>query len=371
MCGILGLLLQDDALHASSEIYEALNLLQHRGQDAAGIVTCQFGRFYQVKGNGMVKEVFGKSQLLSLVGPMGIGHVRYPTAGTSSACEAQPFYVNSPYGIVLGHNGNLTNADELKMFLNTQARRHINTESDSELLLNILAHILQKSTSQYELDVKDVMSAVKNVIEMCSGGFACIAMIAGFGLLAFRDRHGIRPLIYGRRLTEAKTYDYMIASESVALDALGYEVVRDVLPGEAVLITGNTVHSRQCIMGAEHCPCIFEYVYFARPDSVIDGISVYRARLNMGELLAKNVARQMPIEDIDIIVPVPDTSRTCALQMSSVLGVPYREGFVKNRYIGRTFIMPGQSLRREAVRRKLNAMKIEFEGKNVMIVDGK
>lgn len=369
MCGILALLLADSNASANLELFEGLQLLQHRGQDAAGIITCgQKGRFYQCKGNGMVRDVFDQKHLQNLVGSLGIGHVRYPTAGTSSHSEAQPFYVNSPYGIVFGHNGNLINAQELEDFLDFNTHRHINTDSDSELLLNIFANNLQK-TNKVRIDEEDIFTAIKGMYEQCIGAYACVAMVAGFGIIGFRDSNGIRPICYGKR-ESTKGTDYMIASESVVLDALGFTEVRDINPGEAIIITKTKITSRRLVESKNITPCIFEYVYFARPDSVIDGISVYRSRLEMGEYLADQVVKKCGDNmDIDVVIPVPETSRVAALQAAHKLKLPYREGFIKNRYIGRTFIMPGQHMRRLNVRRKLNAMALEFSGKNVLIVD--
>ncbi|KAJ1551796.1 amidophosphoribosyltransferase, partial [Cladochytrium tenue] len=334
-CGILGLVLADPAVSASAELYEALGVLQHRGQDAAGIITCAGkGRLYQCKGNGMVRDVFPKKQVLQLQGYMGVAHVRYPTAGTSSNSEAQPFYVNSPYGLVLAHNGNLTNTRELKEFVDSDAHRHVNTDSDSELLLNVFANRLQM-TGKFRVNEEDIFAALEGVYEQCRGGYACTGMIAaaghsnmlapGFGIIGFRDPHGIRPLIYGERTTHFGK-DYMIASESVALDALGFSNFVDVKPGEAVIFHGGKVIKHQCVPPRVFTPCIFEYVYFARPDSIIDGISVYKARLAMGEALAEKVRRQLGDSiDIDVVVPVPDTSRTAALQVSYKLNILYRE----------------------------------------------
>ncbi|KAI8923618.1 phosphoribosyltransferase-like protein [Entophlyctis helioformis] len=372
MCGITGVILSDAASMANAEVYESLGLLQHRGQDAAGIITCGLkGRLYQCKANGMVRDVFSTEQLAGLLGYMGVGHVRYPTAGTSSTSEAQPFYVNSPYGLVLAHNGNLTNADELKEFLDQEAHRHVNTESDSELLLNIFANNLQQ-TGKSRVNEEDIFSALTKLYGQIRGGYACIGMIAGYGILGFRDPHGIRPLIFGERksLDGSGGMDYMLASESVCLEALGYSNYQDVHPGEAILFTKDKVVRRQCVPPGTFTPCMFEYVYFARPDSIMDGISVYKARLAMGEALANAVVRKLGKNmDIDVVIPVPDTSRTAALQVSYKLNKLYREGFIKNRYIGRTFIMPGQQLRVKSVRRKLNPMPMEFAGKNVLIVD--
>ncbi|CAO3688688.1 unnamed protein product [Rhizopus stolonifer] len=369
MCGITALLLANPNGVACPDLFESLGLLQHRGQDAAGIVTCGAkGRLYQCKGNGMVRDVFSEAQLSNLIGSLGVGHVRYPTAGSSSMSEAQPFYVNSPYGIVFAHNGNLTNARELRTFLDKVAHRHINTDSDSELLLNVLADNLQK-TGKFRVNEEDIFTAIKDLYQQCKGGYACVAMIAGFGIIGFRDPHGIRPLILGRRLTEVG-YDYMFASESVVLEALGFTDFEDVKPGEAIIITRQQISRRRLIVEEILAPCIFEYVYFARQDSIIDGISVYKARLAMGEALADQVIKALGDKnDIDVVIPVPDTSRAAALQCSRKLNIVYREGFNKNRYVGRTFIMPGQQVRRKNVRRKLNAMALEFHNKNVLLVD--
>ncbi|KAI8059438.1 phosphoribosyltransferase-like protein [Gilbertella persicaria] len=370
MCGISALILADQSASACPDLFESLGLLQHRGQDAAGIVTSgPKGRLYQCKGNGMVRDVFEESQLARLIGSLGIGHVRYPTAGSSSTSEAQPFYVNSPYGITFAHNGNLTNADELRMYLDKVAHRHINTDSDSELLLNILADNLQK-TGKARVNEEDIFAAIKQLHQQCRGGYACVAMIAGYGIIGIRDPHGIRPLIMGSRKNPAG-YDYMFASESVVLEALGFTNFEDVKPGEAIIITqGGHISRCQLIEGQKISPCIFEYVYFARQDSIMDGISVYKARLSMGEALADQVTRSFGKDmDIDVVIPVPDTSRVAALQLSKKLNIAYREGFNKNRYVGRTFIMPGQQTRRKNVRRKLNAMALEFQDKNVLLVD--
>ncbi|CAG8538156.1 33727_t:CDS:10 [Racocetra persica] len=376
MCGIIALLLSNPDILASVELFEGLQILQHRGQDAAGIVTCGHkGRLYQCKGNGMVRDVFDQENLQNLIGSLGIGHVRYPTAGTSSNSEAQPFYVNSPYGIVLAHvckeldkNGNLVNAEELKNSLDVKAHRHINTDSDSELLLNTFADNLQQ-TGKFRIYEEDIFTAIKGLYEQCTGGYACVAIIAGFGIIGFRDPHGIRPICYGTRLNH-EGFDFMFASESVVLDALGFTDIRDINPGEAVIVTKQAITKRILVNWGELTPCIFEYVYFARPDSVIDGISVYRSRLEMGEHLADQVVKKCGKNlDIDVVIPVPDTSRVAALQVSHKLKIAYREGFIKNRYVGRTFIMPGQQMRRKSVRRKLNAMALEFVDKNVLIVD--
>ncbi|KAI9496977.1 amidophosphoribosyltransferase [Zychaea mexicana] len=316
----------------------------------------------------MVRDVFDDKQLVRLIGSLGVGHVRYPTAGSSSMSEAQPFYVNAPYGITFAHNGNLTNARELRVFLDKIAHRHINTDSDSELLLNILANNLQK-TGKFRVNEEDIFTAIKDLYEQCRGAYACVAMVAGFGIIGFRDPHGIRPLVFGRRSTP-EGYDYMFASESAALEALGFTDCEDVKPGEAIIITRDNLIRRQLVSCKTISPCIFEYVYFARQDSIIDGISVYKARLAMGEALARQVVKSFgDAMDIDVVIPVPDTSRVAALQCSHTLNILYREGFNRNRYVGRTFIMPGQQTRRKNVRRKLNAMALEFHGKNVLLVD--
>ncbi|GAA6042764.1 hypothetical protein JCM8097_007465 [Rhodosporidiobolus ruineniae] len=372
MCGILAIVLASQA-NCAAELAEGLQLLQHRGQDACGIVTGgPKGRFYQCKGNGMVRDLLDAKGLSQLVGAMGVGHARYPTAGSSAQSEAQPFYVNSPYGIVLGHNGNLTNTDHLRYYLDHYAHRHINTSSDSELLLNLLADALQK-TGKFRIDEDDIFRAVREVMQTTSGAYACAAMIAGYGIFGFRDPNGIRPMGWARRKSETVEggWDYMMASESVVCDALGFQDWTDVNPGEAIIITRKGFTIRQCTPARTFAPDIFEHVYFARPDSVLDGISVYRSRMAMGDALAVNARAKLEKENIkvDVVIPVPDTSRVAALQLAQNLGVPYREGFVKNRYVGRTFIMPGQELRRKNVRRKLNAMALEFAGKNVLIVD--
>ncbi len=366
MCGIVGIV-GKQAVNQS--IYEALTVLQHRGQDAAGIMTCtKSGRLHLRKGNGLVRDVFRTRHMIELKGKMGIGHVRYPTAGCSSSAEAQPFYVNSPYGISLAHNGNLTNFAQLKRDLFREDLRHINTYSDSEVLLNVLAHELHNQ-GKLRIDHEDVFRAVSGVHKRCRGAYAAIAMITGYGILGFRDPYGIRPMVIGKRETEKGT-EYMVASESVALDVLGFEMMRDVLPGEAVFIDrdGN-FYSRQCADKTVRATCLFEFVYLARPDSIIDDVSVYKARLRMGDHLANKIKKTYPDHDIDVVIPIPDTSRTSALQTANELGVKYREGFIKNRYIGRTFIMPGQKQRKKSVRQKLNAIDLEFNGKNVLLVD--
>jgi len=365
MCGIAAIVSHQAV---NQELYDALTVLQHRGQDAAGIVTCEGGRLHLRKDNGLTRDVFTNAQMLKLKGNMGIAHVRYPTAGCTSSAEAQPFYVNSPFGLTLAHNGNLTNTEELKKALFVEDQRHINTDSDSEVLLNVFAHELQ-SLGKLDLSVDDVFQAVTGVHRRCRGAYAVVIMIAGFGILGFRDPHGIRPVVFGEKKS-ALGSDFMIASESVALDVLGFDLIRDIEPGEAVFIEESGIlHTKQCSSAIDHCPCIFEYVYFARPDSIIDDISVYKARLRMGEKLAAKVLREWPDHDIDVVIPIPDTSRTAALQMANVLGVKYSEGFMKNRYIGRTFIMPGQKMREKSVRQKLNAIGLEFDGKNVLLVD--
>jgi amidophosphoribosyltransferase len=366
MCGLVGVVTSDDV---GVCLYDTLTVLQHRGQDAAGIMTSDHGKLNLRKDNGLVKDVFRTRHMRRLTGQMGIGHVRYPTAGSSSPALAQPFYVNSPYGLSLTHNGNLTNTAELSRELFKEDLRHMNTDSDSEVLLNVFAHELQRQGKMQPLP-EDVFNAVAGVHRRCRGGYAAIVMLAGYGIVGFRDRNGIRPLVFGSRKNADGKLDYMIASESVALDSQGFQLERDVAPGEAVYIDidGN-IHSRVCAEPGEHTPCIFEHVYFARPDSLMDSISVYKARLRMGEKLADKLKRLRPDHDIDVVIPIPDTSRTSALELANRLGLKYREGFVKNRYIGRTFIMPGQNQRRKSVRQKLNAIDLEFRGKNVLLVD--
>lgn len=365
MCGIVGIVGHRPVNQA---LYDALTVLQHRGQDAAGIMTDAGGTLYTRKKNGLVNDVFQQRHMEELRGHVGIGHTRYPTAGTLKSSEAQPFYVNSPYGIGLAHNGNLTNADELKALLVRQDRRHLNTGSDTEALLNVFAHELQHQQGG-KLTPDALFAAVAAVHRRCRGGYAVIALISGYGIIAFRDPHGIRPVCIGRR-ESPEGVEHMVASESVAMDALDFQVVRDIMPGEAVIIEADgTLHSRQCGPSLGYTPCIFEYVYFARPDSIIDRISVYKSRLRMGEVLADKILRERPDHDIDVVIPIPDSSRTSALEVAHRLGVKYREGFIKNRYIGRTFIMPGQEMRRQSVRRKLNAIDLEFRDKNVLLVD--
>ncbi|MBS1218605.1 MAG: glutamine phosphoribosyl pyrophosphate amidotransferase [Proteobacteria bacterium] len=365
MCGIVGIVSRSPV---NQLIYDALVVQQHRGQDAAGIMTMDGERMHLRKDNGLVRDVFHTRHMLRLPGNVGIGHVRYPTAGCSSSAEAQPFYVNSPYGICLAHNGNLTNAEDLKRELFMDDQRHLNTDSDSEVLLNVLANELQHP-GKIRIGVDDIFAAVSSVHRRCRGAYAAVAMIAGYGVLGFRDPYGIRPAVYGKRETE-QGQEYMIASESVALVANGFEIVRDIAPGEAVFIDLNgELHTRQCADHPVYSPCLFEYVYLARPDSIMDDVSVYKARLRMGEKLAAKILRTWPDHDIDVVIPIPDTSRTSALQLANTLGLLYREGFIKNRYIGRTFIMPGQKQRKKSVRQKLNAIDLEFRGKNVLLVD--
>jgi len=367
MCGLLGVV---GKTSVNQLLYDGLLLLQHRGQDAAGMVTAEHKTFHMHKGPGMVRDVFRTRNMRSLSGGTGIAHCRYPTAGSAfNPGEAQPFYVNSPFGIVLGHNGNLTNAEALKQEMFRQDLRHINTSSDSEVLLNVLAHELELAAKGQKLDPGTIFAAVANVYRRCRGAYAVVALIAGYGLLAFRDPFGIRPLVFGRNDTEEGP-EYLVASESVALTPFGFEVVRDVLPGEAIFVDeSGTFHSRQCAAKPVLAPCIFEYVYLARPDSVIDGASVYESRLHMGRKLAEKIQRTKPRLDVDVVIPVPDTSRPSALELAHGLGVTYREGFIRNRYIGRTFIMPGQAIRKKSVRQKLSVVGLEFKGKNVLIVD--
>jgi amidophosphoribosyltransferase len=366
MCGVIGVVAKGPV---NQLLYDGLLLLQHRGQDAAGIVTAQHKTFHMHKGPGLVRDVFRTRDMRSLPGEIGLAHCRYPTAGSAfSVAEAQPFYVNSPFGLVLGHNGNLTNSHELKQEMFRTDLRHINTNSDSEVLLNVLAHELETAAKGARLDPDTIFTAVANVHRRVKGAYAVVAMIAGYGLLAFRDPFGIRPLCYGSAQTPEGP-EYLVASESVALAAFNFHMERDVAPGEAIFIDEQgRFHSRQCAVNPVLAPCIFEFVYLARPDSIIDGASVYEARLNMGRHLAAKVRRDLP-QDIDVVIPVPDTSRPSALEIANSLGIPYREGFIRNRYIGRTFIMPGQTIRRKSVRQKLNVMGIEFQGKNVLIVD--
>ncbi len=368
MCGIIGIVANQAVANV---IYDALLVLQHRGQDSAGIVICDGNYLKLRKNNGQVSDVFQQKHMQSLTGNMGIGHVRYPTAGCSSSAEAQPFYVNSPYGISLAHNGNLTNVDKLKDDVYKQDLRHINTQSDSEVLLNVLAHELQAATGgKLTPAVADIFKAVSKSHQRLEGAYAVIAMITGRGILGFRDPYGIRPMVYGKRTESNGNVEYMLASESVALQACGFDLIADIKPGEAVYIdVDGQCHIQQCAVNPQLNPCIFEYVYLARPDSIIDDIYVYKARLRMGVTLAEKILKERPNHDIDVVIPIPDTSRPSAMELAYHLGVKFREGFIKNRYIGRTFIMPGQKLRKKSVRRKLNPIDIEFKGKNVLLVD--
>ncbi|GHC18566.1 amidophosphoribosyltransferase [Kushneria pakistanensis] len=364
MCGIVGLMANSMVNQA---VYDALTVQQHRGQDAAGMMTWDNGRFLLRKSNGLVRDVFHTRHMQRLKGNIGIGHVRYPTAGSASESESQPFYVNSPFGIALVHNGNLTNSEQLVAELFNTDLRHINTSSDSEVLLNVFAHELGKQG--HHLEPEDIFDAIRRVHRRCKGGYAAVSIINGKGLVAFRDPHGIRPIVFGRRDTPEGP-EYMIASESVALDVAGFELIRDLAPGEALYIDmARNLHTQKCIENARLTPCIFEYVYLSRPDSIIDGANVYATRMRMGQKLAEKIKRDWPDHDIDVVIPIPDTSRTAALELALHLNVAYREGFMKNRYIGRTFIMPGQTQRQKSVRQKLNAIDIEFAGKNVLLVD--
>ena len=365
MCGVVGIA---GTSNVNLRLYDALTMLQHRGQDAAGIVTESAGELHQCKGEGLARDVFRRSHMVRLVGNVGIGHVRYPTAGSSGPALAQPLYVNSPYGIFIAHNGNLTNADDLREQIFRENLRHLNTDSDSEVLLNIFAHELQ-SRGKIEPTSEDIFAAVSGVHKRCSGAYAVVGLIANYGLFAFRDRFGIRPLCFGQRKTETGV-EYAVVSESVVLDSLGFDLVRDLVPGEALFVDKlGKIHFHQCSDDYRLSPCIFEHVYFARPDSLIDDISVYKSRLRMGEKLAEKVIRLNPGYEIDVVIPIPDTSRVSAQALAERLGVKLREGFMKNRYIGRTFIMPGQKERKKSVRQKLNAVKLEFAGKNVLLVD--
>ena len=365
MCGIVGIVGKCDV---NLSLYDALTMLQHRGQDAAGIMTCDNGKFAQQKALGLVKDVFRTRHMQRLVGNIGIGHVRYPTAGSSGPALAQPFYVNSPYGIALAHNGNLTNSQVVSQDLFKDDLRHVNTDSDSEVLLNVFAHELQ-AQGKLTPDPADIFKAVEGVHRRVRGGYAAVAMVANYGVLAFRDPNGLRPLVFGSRETP-EGLEYMIASESVALDVLGFELIRDVEPGEAVFVSAEgELHTRQCAESPKLTPCIFEHVYFARPDSIMDGVSVYKARLRQGEKLAAKIMQEYPDNDIDVVIPIPDSSRVAGQAVAQSMGIKFREGLVKNRYIGRTFIMPGQQLRKKSVRQKLNTIRLEFEGKNVLLVD--
>ncbi len=365
MCGLVGLVGKGNV---APDIYDALTVLQHRGQDAAGIMTCSNGRFHQRKREGLVRDVFQQEHMQRLQGPIGIGHVRYPTAGSSGTALAQPFYVNSPYGIAMAHNGNLTNVEQLAKEVFQDDLRHLNTDSDSEVLLNIFAHELQ-TLGKLNPGPEDIFQAVEAVHRRCRGGYAAVAMIVDHGVVGFRDPLGIRPLVIGVRDNGAGE-EFMVASESVALDVLGFRMLDDVAPGEAVFIDCHgALHRRQCATNPRLMPCIFEHVYFARPDSMMDGISVYKTRMRQGEALARKLLRERPDHDIDVVIPIPDTSRIAAQSLAHELGIKFREGFMKNRYIGRTFIMPGQNQRKKSVRQKLNPVPLEFEGKNVMLVD--
>ena len=358
MCGLVGMI---GPGQVNQSIYEALTVIQHRGQDAAGIMTCEGTRVHLRKDLGLVRDVFHHRHMAQLLGHYGIGHVRYPTAGSDDRAEAQPFYVNSPFGLALAHNGNLTNADTLRDELFREDLRQLNTGSDSEILLNVLAHELRHKVDSGTLKLRpeNVFAAVREVFKRCRGAYSVVVLIVGYGLLAFRDANGIRPLVIGQRRPGSSEASVMLASESVALDVLGYQVIGDVDPGEAVFVDlYGGIHRETCVSEAQCAPCIFEYVYLARPDSMMDGIAVYKSRLRMGEKLGHRIAQEWPDHDIDVVIPVPDTSRTAALQMANVLDLKYREGFIKNRYIGRTFIMPGQVQRERSIRRKLNAIEL-------------
>jgi amidophosphoribosyltransferase len=367
MCGIVGVI---GSSPVNQLIYDALLLLQHRGQDAAGIVTMHGTKCFMQKARGMVRDVFRTRNMRALPGSVGLGQVRYPTAGNAySEEEAQPFYVNAPYGIVLVHNGNLINAAALKQELFDIDRRHINTGSDTEVLINVLAHELERAARDRQLSPEEVFTAVAAVHRRLRGSYAVVALIAGHGLLAFRDPFGIRPLAFGEG-AGPDGREVMVASESVAIVGTGHTLTRDVAPGEAIFIDlEGTVHARQCAEHPSLQPCMFEYVYLARPDSILDGISVYQARLNLGETLAQRVISTLPPPEIDVVIPIPESSRPSAMQLAQRIGKPYREGFVKNRYVGRTFIMPGQGVRKKSVRQKLNAIEVEFRGRNVLLVD--
>ena len=363
MCGIIGIVATQDV---AAQLYDGLTVLQHRGQDAAGIATADGSHLRVHKGNGLARDVFDAKAMRLLEGRFGIAHCRYPTAGSEGNDEAQPFYVNSPYGIALSHNGNLVNTDALRREVFEQDRRNVNTESDSEVLLNVFAHELDM---QKALTPEAAFRAVEGVNRRAKGGYAVVTAVLGLGLVAFRDPHGIRPLVLGKRNSGAGD-EYAVASESVALDILGFERMRDVAPGEAVVVTARgELFTRQCAEPAEHAPCIFEFVYFARPDSMMDNVSVHKARMRMGVTLGEKILRLRPDHDIDVVIPIPDTSRDSAMEIASVLGLKYREGFVKNRYVGRTFIMPGQGERARSVRRKLNTIPLEFKDRVVLLVD--
>jgi amidophosphoribosyltransferase len=364
MCGILGIVGNTDV---AAQLYDGLTVLQHRGQDAAGIATADGHRVRMHKGNGLASDVFDESAMQLLEGRFGVAHCRYPTAGSAGCDEAQPFYVNSPYGIALAHNGNLINTEALRREVFEQDRRNINTDSDSEVLLNVFAHELD---AQRALTPESAFKAIESVHRRCQGGYTAVAAVLGLGLVAFRDPNGIRPLVLGRRKTAGANDEYCVASESVALDLLGFERMRDVIPGEGIVITvDGSLHTRQCVEPKAFAPCIFEFVYFARPDSMMDDISVHKARMRMGQKLGEKIQRLRPDHDIDVVIPIPDTSRDAALEIANVLGVKYREGFIKNRYVGRTFIMPGQGERVKSVRRKLNPIPLEFRNRVVLLVD--
>lgn len=371
MCGVFGLVAHEPV---NQLLYDGLQMLQHRGQDAAGIVTIEGSTFHMHKGKGMVREVFRTRNMRDLLGHAGIGHVRYPTAGNAgSSAEAQPFYVSSPFGIVLAHNGNLTNTDELYQSVCDKHLRHVNTGSDSEVLLNVLAHELRRevtASAGNQLSIDHIFNAVSKLHQQVRGAYGVVALIAGYGLLAFRDPFGIRPLALGKQVNDQGEIDYAVASESVVFNSMAFDLERDIAPGEAVFITlDGKFYSRQCAEHSKLAPCLFEYVYFARPDSVIDGVSVYEARVEMGVTLAEKVKRELNLDEIDVVMPIPDTSRPSAMELAQYLGKPYREGFIKNRYIGRTFIMPGQATRKKSVRQKLNPMDAEFKDKNILLVD--
>ena len=363
MCGIVGIVGQSEV---AAQLYDGLTVLQHRGQDAAGIATADGGKLRVHKGNGLVRDVFDAGAMSLLGGRVGIAHCRYPTAGSEGSDEAQPFYVNSPYGIALAHNGNLINTEALRREVFESDRRNVNTGSDSEVLLNVFAHELD---TQNRLSPESVFTAIEGVTRRVVGGYAVVMNVLGLGLVGFRDPNGIRPLVLGKREADGMT-EYALASESVALDLTGFERIRDVAPGEGIVITTDgQLHARQCAVPGEFAPCIFEFVYFARPDSMMDNVSVHKARMRMGKALGDKILRERPDHDIDVVIPIPDTSRDAALEIASALGVKYREGFIKNRYVGRTFIMPGQTQRAKSVRRKLNPIPLEFKGRNVLLVD--
>lgn len=365
MCGVVGIVSSNEV---NQSLFDALTVLQHRGQDAAGMVTCENKHFSLRKGNGLVRDVFRSRHMQFLKGKMGIGHVRYPTAGSDSEAEAQPFYVNSPFGIVLTHNGNLTNVKQLREELFRDDFRHMNTSSDSEVILNVFAHELQRACTD-KLTTDAIFKAVNQVHRRCRGGYAVVLMIAGVGVVAFRDPHGIRPLIYGARQVDGFD-EVMIASESVALTSQGFALVDDVSPGEAIFVDPNgNITKQQCAEKTQLSPCLFEFVYLARPDSKIDDISVYKVRMNIGRKLAEKLKREWDISDIDVVIPIPETSRHAAITLAKTLNIEFREGFVKNRYVGRTFIMPGQTVRKKSVRQKLSVIDLEFKGKNVLLID--